>query len=70
LTLKKENARIGQIRGYIMKKNIFLGSIVTAIGVILLLEKMGVIPGTVWGYIWPILIIVVGLSILFRDQKA
>ena len=53
-----------------MKGNIIWGSIVIVIGIIVLLENMGIISGSIWNYIWPLFIIVVGLSIIFHDRKA
>ncbi len=52
-----------------MKGNILWGCIVIAIGIIVLLQNMGIISGSIWGYIWPLFIIIVGLSILFHDRK-
>jgi hypothetical protein len=53
-----------------MKGNIIWGSIVIMIGAIVLLENMGIISGSIWGYIWPIFIIIVGVSIILNDRKA
>ena len=38
-------------------------------GIILLLEKLGIISGSIWGYFWPILLIVIGLGIIFGRRR-
>lgn len=46
--------------------------IVTIIGFLLLLDKMGVISNEIWSYFWPLLIIVIGLSMMYNrmDRSA
>lgn len=46
----------------------FVGLMIIAIGTLLLLEKMGVIQNWLGTY-WPVLIIIVGISMLFRNGK-
>ncbi|OQB05705.1 MAG: hypothetical protein BWY19_00838 [bacterium ADurb.Bin212] len=36
------------------------------VGILLLLNNLGIIKGDTWDYIWPAVIILVGLSMLFR----
>ena len=36
--------------------------ILIAIGAVALLVKLGVITGSIWGFTWPVLLIVIGLS--------
>jgi len=48
----------------------FFGLVLVIVGGILLLESMGVITGDAWRYIWPILIILLGLSILFKPFRS
>lgn len=38
------------------------------IGVLLLLNNLGIIQGNAWGYVWPIIIIVIGFSILLKRR--
>ena len=38
------------------------------IGFLLILEKLGIITGDVWGWIWPILILVLGVSLLMKKN--
>ena len=44
------------------------GVILTAVGGIFLLRSLGIIYGDVWGYIWPVFFIGVGLLLLFRNM--
>ncbi len=43
----------------------FFGLVLVIVGVMLLLEKLGIVTGSVWNYVWPCLIIALGLSIVF-----
>lgn len=38
------------------------------VGVLLLLNNLGIIKGDTWGYIWPAAIILFGLNILFGKK--
>ena len=40
--------------------------IITVIGFLLLLDKMEIISGEVWGYFWPILIVLIGVSMMYK----
>ena len=42
---------------------------IIVIGVILLLENIGVITGNVWEWVWPALIIILGASMIWRRRK-
>ena len=44
----------------------FIGLVLIAIGVITLLIKLGVLSGSVWGYTWPVILIILGVSFLWR----
>lgn len=44
------------------------GLIVVIIGMLMLLQTMGLIPGSFWDYVWPIIIILFGLSILKKKN--
>ena len=46
-----------------------IGFILLAIGVIALLVKLGVLTGSVWGYTWPVILIVLGLSFLWGRRS-
>lgn len=41
------------------------GLILVAIGVIALLVKTNVLTGSVWDYVWPAALVIIGLSFLF-----
>ena len=47
----------------------FFGAVVLLIGIILLLDKLGIITGSFWGYFWPILLIMAGLAIIFGRRR-
>jgi hypothetical protein len=39
------------------------GLIILAVGIIALLEKLGVVTGSVWDYTWPTVLIIIGLTL-------
>jgi len=43
-----------------------IGLILVAIGVIALLMRMDVISGAMWGYIWPVILIIIGIWFFTR----
>lgn len=47
----------------------FFGLIIVLIGVVFLLQNLGVITGDAWNYIWPVIIILIGLSMLFKPWR-
>ncbi len=47
----------------------FLGVLLLLLGVLLLLERLGVIPGGSWNYFWPVVIIAVGVSLIFKSRR-
>ena len=47
----------------------FVGSLLLILGVLMLLNKFGLIRGGVWDYFWPVAIIAVGVSMLFHSRK-
>ncbi len=51
------------------KRNLFWGLAVTGVGAVLLMQELEVISGGVWGYIWPGLLILAGLGMIFRNRK-
>lgn len=40
----------------------FIGVLLVGIGIIFLLQNTGYLPGDVWGKIWPLIVITVGLA--------
>jgi len=47
----------------------FVGLLILVVGVVFLLQNLGYISGGVWEIIWPSIIIIVGLSMIFRSRK-
>jgi hypothetical protein len=43
----------------------FFGLILVAIGIIALLVKLDFLTGSIWSYVWPVVLIIIGLSFLF-----
>ena len=47
-----------------------IGSMLLLAGVLILLQKLGIIHGEFWDYFWAILLISVGISMIFdRSRK-
>lgn len=44
------------------------GIILILIGVFALLESLGILPASTWDIIWPIILIILGLSIIIRPD--
>jgi hypothetical protein len=44
---------------------VFIGLILIAVGVFALLVKLDVLSGSLWSYVWPSIIIALGLSFLW-----
>lgn len=47
----------------------FLGFILIALGILFLLQNIGVLNETTWSIVWPILIIALGLSLVCKRGK-
>ena len=47
----------------------FIGLVLVAIGIIALLVKLGILTGSIWGYAWPIILIILGLVFLFGWRR-
>jgi len=46
----------------------FFGAVLIVIGVVFLLQNLGVISASVWSVIWPVLIILAGVSFLSKKN--
>ncbi len=46
-----------------------IGLIILAVGILALLERLGAITGSVWGYAWPIILVIVGLWFIFGRRR-
>jgi hypothetical protein len=49
-----------------MTSRLFWPLALVALGILLLLDNLGYLPGSAWGYVWPALLIFLGLSLLVR----
>ncbi len=47
----------------------FFGLVILALGVLFLLQNLGVLYGDIWKYLWPVAIIALGISILIKKRK-
>lgn len=47
----------------------FIGLLFILIGIMLLLNKLGVVPGEFSDYIVPIALVALGASFIFKDKK-
>ena len=41
-----------------------VGLILIAVGIIALLSKLGILGDSVWSYTWPVILIILGLSLI------
>lgn len=44
------------------------GIIIIVVGVVFLLQNLGYITGSIWGIIWPLLIMAVGLKMVIKRK--
>ncbi len=47
----------------------FFGFVILALGVLFLLRNLGVVSGDIWDFLWPIAVIALGISILFKKRQ-
>ena len=47
----------------------FIGILFVAFGVLLLLQELGIIYGSIWNYLWPIALIAMGVDFIFKDRR-
>ncbi len=47
----------------------FFGLALVIVGIIFLLEKLGIISGSIWGYVWPSLVILLGLFMVLGKRR-
>jgi len=45
-----------------------LGTGLVVLGVVFLLKNLGIMPAIAWDIIWPIILIVVGLTMIFKKK--
>ena len=46
-----------------------IGLLVIVVGVLFLLKNLGVIAGNFWDVLWPLVIVVAGISMFFGRKK-
>jgi uncharacterized membrane protein HdeD (DUF308 family) len=46
----------------------FFGILVLVVGVVLLLQNLGLLEASVWDIIWPIVVIAFGASLVFKRK--
>ena len=46
----------------------FAGALLLLLGVLMLLERLGIIYGSMWDYFWPACIVAVGLHLIFKNK--
>ncbi len=59
---------IGLIEDVYREVVMFFGFVLVIIGALLLLHEMGIIHWSFWGYIWPVLIVAVGLRMILGKK--
>ena len=47
----------------------FIGIILVAMGVLMIPDKMGIIYGSFWDYLWPVALIALGVDFIFKNSK-
>lgn len=47
----------------------WIGIFLVVLGAVILLQHMGIIHGSIWGYVWPVVLIAVGISFISRHSK-
>ena len=47
----------------------FFGVLLIVMGILMLLDQIGVIYGDWWDYFWPTVIVAIGVSMIFKDKR-
>ncbi len=45
----------------------FFGLLLVVIGAVFLLQNLGIVSGSVWNLIWPLIIMLFGISLLIKS---
>lgn len=48
----------------------FFGLLLIIVGVVFLLQNLGIVSGSVWNLIWPLIIMLLGISIILKTLFA
>jgi len=46
----------------------FIGIAIIVIGLVFLLQSLGIISGSVWSIIWPCILIIIGIGIIYKER--
>jgi hypothetical protein len=46
----------------------FLGIMLLLLGVLMLLQQIGVITGSIWGFFWPAVVIAIGVHLIMKGK--
>jgi hypothetical protein len=44
----------------------FFGLVLIVVGIFALLVNLGVLSGSLWSYVWPIILVILGIGLFFR----
>jgi hypothetical protein len=47
----------------------FFGLLLVILGALFLLRNFGILNASIWGILWPLVIILLGLSMMFKKNK-
>ncbi|HOP06164.1 MAG TPA: DUF5668 domain-containing protein [candidate division Zixibacteria bacterium] len=47
----------------------FWGLLLVLLGILMLLDQFNIIRGDMWDYFWPLAIIALGISMVFKNKK-
>ena len=47
----------------------FFGALMVLFGLLMLLDRMGYLPGDLWEYFWPLALIALGISIVLKHRS-
>ncbi len=47
----------------------FIGILFVAMGVLMILDTMGIITGSAWDYVWPVSLIALGADFIFKHNR-
>jgi len=47
----------------------YIGFLLIVVGVLFLLKNLGIISGSFWEILWPIVVVFVGITMLFGRKK-
>jgi hypothetical protein len=48
----------------------WVGFVLVCIGILVLLSNMDIIRGDVWNYIWPLILVIFGISLILKKSRS